>query len=429
MASIPEMFERKWPQVILLGITVANGIVTVSSTKGLHTKMEIILKAIGQPDVLLQIKRIISDTEIIVGKRDTEIAAYENPVLYNGGTLIADEQDRNKFNPDYVLRAVYEEEPAVALRTYQVDRFGQGIDSIRDAQGVNRIAVDANISIDSAIVTVDLDGVYSPTNLKPDSVGIILNVRDTTVGIDDQTFRPTGIVNGQVHAQDVAVFNSDGSPIGAANPLYVTFNNTSDFGASAQALRVAALLGNQTGQADFNVGPTTAQTLRTSSNLTDEAGNQFTDANYLPVGQSVHDNLNANANVQQNNVDVSALNPLFTQTTNGTLETTQQQVLSELQTIDNSLDAIEVDADLIKIATQSIDSNVDVTLSTRASELTQLELLNSQAIDKVYTRLEVATKNDDGNPTSILVKNGLTTVRTLTLTYDADGDFLSLEKS
>lgn len=112
------------------------------------------------------------------------------------------------------------------------------------------------------------------------------------------------------------------------------------------------------------------------------------DNDSIEIFQANHDNVNVNANIQVNNTDASLANPV-----------------------------------------PVTDENNDVLLSTRATEVTQLDLLNSQAIDKTYTRIEVATKNDDGSPTSILIKNGLTTVRTLTLIYDTDGDFLSLEKS
>lgn len=81
---------------------------------------------------------------------------------------------------------------------------------------------------------------------------------------------------------------------------------------------------------DTNNGPTTLNTLRTSSNITDEAGSAFTDANYMPVGQSTHDNLNSNANVQQNNIDVSATNALYTQANNliSTLNSTVTPLLA-----------------------------------------------------------------------------------------------------
>lgn len=49
-----------------------------------------------------------------------------------------------------------------------------------------------------------------------------------------------------------------------------------------------------------------------STRMLDENGNPFTDSNYLPMGQLTHDNLNLNANLQQNNTDISITNPLNT---------------------------------------------------------------------------------------------------------------------
>ncbi len=48
----------------------------------------------------------------------------------------------------------------------------------------------------------------------------------------------------------------------ATGQLPVTFSNVVDFGATTTAVRVAAIIGNTTGQADFWSGATTAQTLR-----------------------------------------------------------------------------------------------------------------------------------------------------------------------
>jgi len=95
------------------------------------------------------------------------------------------------------------------------------------------------------------------------------------------------------------------------------------------------------------------------------------DNDSIEVFQASHDNLNVNANVQQNNTDVGAANPLYTQTTNGSLETTQQQVKTELQSANTSLDNIEAYSLSTKNAVQSIDTDFDVALSTRASEATQ----------------------------------------------------------
>lgn len=87
-----------------------------------------------------------------------------------------------------------------------------------------------------------------------------------------------------------------------------------------------------------------------------------------------------------NFLDIETDGSINVNSVDGALETTQQQVLSELQTIDTSLDAIELDVDAIRIATQSIDADIDVALSTRASEVT-LSALNA----KVANNYGVAT--------------------------------------
>lgn len=103
----------------------------------------------------------------------------------------------------------------------------------------------------------------------------------------------------------------------------------------------------------------------------------------VEVFQASHDNLNANANIQQNNVDVSSTNALYTQTVNGSLETTQQQVLSQTQAINNR--------------TTSLDAKFDVNLSTRASENTQLqvrsELVSANASLDNIESYDLAIKN------------------------------------
>lgn len=105
-----------------------------------------------------------------------------------------------------------------------------------------------------------------------------------------------------------------------------------------------------------------------TTRIVDEVGSAFTDTNYVPVGQTTHDNLNANANVQQNNTDVSVANPLFTQTTNGNLETTQQTVLTELQSVNTELDSQTAQLvlsnsslDDIEARLETFDTNAGVT--------------------------------------------------------------------
>lgn len=97
--------------------------------------------------------------------------------------------------------------------------------------------------------------------------------------------------------------------------------------------------------------------------------------------------------IGQDGENIGPSNPLYTQTTNGNLETTQQTVLAELQTANSSLEAIET-------AIESIDTDFNTALSTRASESTQLNVLselqelNSQNIvnvEGVYGTINLST--------------------------------------
>ena len=108
-----------------------------------------------------------------------------------------------------------------------------------------------------------------------------------------------------------------------------------------------------------------------------------------------------------------------------------------------TVDATDLDIRDLTFATDKIDTSGSVIALDSATlvaleststvngalEVTQLQILNSKAIDKAYTSLKVDTKNDDGNPTQITIKNGLTVVRVLNISYDADGDFEELVKS
>jgi hypothetical protein len=163
MAKLPSTFEGKWPTVLLANIQVANFIITVDSTIGLHTKQKVALHKAGEVSTELEIKRVLSDTQIHVGRFDRSINEYENPVEFDGGSLEMQEQNRNRFDGYIVLRAVYQEEPAVALRTMAVDQHGQIIDSVTDVNGVVRQAVDANVNVSIGDVHVDISSPKSPT--------------------------------------------------------------------------------------------------------------------------------------------------------------------------------------------------------------------------------------------------------------------------
>lgn len=128
MAKLPTTYEKKWPTLILSPIQVVNGKIVVSDIERLHTKQEVVISKAGEPVLKAEVKRILSDTEFYVGPLNQPIQRYfkhSELIAYDGGTITMSEQNRNPIASEYVLRAVYEEEPAVALRNLLVDSYGQ----------------------------------------------------------------------------------------------------------------------------------------------------------------------------------------------------------------------------------------------------------------------------------------------------------------
>jgi hypothetical protein len=159
MTQIPTVYEKRWPTIILAPISIANHVVTVSDTVGLHTKQKVVLSKAGEDTQEFEIKRVLSDTELIIGSIGGDINDFQNPTQFSGGMLVMSEQIRNHFGSEVVMRAVYEEEPAVALRNVLVSKYGQHADYI-NKNGINRLAVDADLTITDITVNIS-----NPSNI------------------------------------------------------------------------------------------------------------------------------------------------------------------------------------------------------------------------------------------------------------------------
>ena len=116
--------ERTWPSVIQSPISVNGHIVTVGSTYGLKVKMTVTLSKFGLESQQFEIKRVFDSTTLMVGPIGKNIKKTSDAVQFDGGTLYASEQSRNKLGDSPIIRAVYEEEPAIAIRTIGVSQSG-----------------------------------------------------------------------------------------------------------------------------------------------------------------------------------------------------------------------------------------------------------------------------------------------------------------
>lgn len=129
--------EKKWLAIPPRLITQDGnelGVVHTASTRDLRVKMAVVLQAPNIPPTRLQVKRVVSATQFIVGpfpdtntqgkaglKTVADISVY---TVLAGSFWFTQEQDKVIPKSDDIDQAVYEQEPVVALRTFPVDEQG-----------------------------------------------------------------------------------------------------------------------------------------------------------------------------------------------------------------------------------------------------------------------------------------------------------------
>lgn len=131
--------EKRWglvpPQAFTTNGTV-DGRFSVASPKFFYVKQLVILSSGTQPGLEVQIKRI-EGSNIFVGARSEDLNHRLNISAYTvaaNASVLSFEQPRPGIKPDDVMRAVYEEEPKVALRTMLVGTDGLPVDSANPLQ-------------------------------------------------------------------------------------------------------------------------------------------------------------------------------------------------------------------------------------------------------------------------------------------------------
>lgn len=123
--------EKFWPNAPVQVLTQDGGqygLITIPSTDLFKVKQKVVLFANGVTPLDLEVKRVTSSKTLELGPVGPSMSERSDVRLYttaaNAG-IFAKEQSRPAIPTDQVWRAVYEEEPAVALRTTLVDRLGQ----------------------------------------------------------------------------------------------------------------------------------------------------------------------------------------------------------------------------------------------------------------------------------------------------------------
>jgi hypothetical protein len=242
MSKLTSSFDRRWPTFLANPIQVSNHIITVPDTQGLlHPKQLVYLNKTGLEQLELEIKRVISDTQIQVGPVGKDMATFSNPTSYSGGTLTAWEQQRNPMGMEIFERASHAEDPINAKRSILVDKYGQYAEFVADENGVNRLAVDANITIKPE-VSLDVDLTHTNDSVRlgdgtnfltSHTVGtdIGLDVYFLNSSIDVGNFPATQTVNGTVDVGNFPATQTVNGTVDVGNfPATQTVNGTVDVG-------------------------------------------------------------------------------------------------------------------------------------------------------------------------------------------------------
>lgn len=128
--------ERSWDSigpVAFIADGGADGVVTVASVHGMRVKQQVIVSSLTKPTNLkeakLEIKKVLSPTKFIVGpiKTTGEFMSREDLSGYtvaDMATIKVIDQKKSQPKPEDIIKAVYEQEPVVAIRTFPVDEQG-----------------------------------------------------------------------------------------------------------------------------------------------------------------------------------------------------------------------------------------------------------------------------------------------------------------
>lgn len=161
--------ERKFDKIEPITFTsdgTSGGVVTVSDTKGFRVKAYVVLSANTLPTLQLEVKRVLSKTQLRVGPKGSidlksDISAY---TVSLNSTISQPEQDRPGVPTEQHERAVFAEEPILAKRNILVDEYGNYYNQ------ENPFPVDATFNIDEVTVDVKLEAM---TGNQPDNVLLV----------------------------------------------------------------------------------------------------------------------------------------------------------------------------------------------------------------------------------------------------------------
>lgn len=166
--------ERKWEAVLqpFVNNGTQQGVIVVPDATGFFAKQKVTLTSNTQQPKVYEVRRVTQFTVQVgeVGSQFEQYANITNYTIADLATITAPEQQKPTIKPDEIWQAIYQKDPAVALRNLLVNKFGVAVDTVTDIDGRTRLAVDAAVSIDGLAVTIDA---LTPPS-KPDPSNILI---------------------------------------------------------------------------------------------------------------------------------------------------------------------------------------------------------------------------------------------------------------
>lgn len=202
-------FEKKWavvPVQLLLSDGTSDGQLQIADAFSLKVKQIILLKSNTQPTLQLQVKRVTDPTTLSVGTPGTnidqrvDVSAY----LVSDGASISNfdpHQVRSRIGPEEFNRAVYDEEPTVAVRSILVDRGGRYIGSDADSPFYVRLT-DGSINIGTVNAELEVQLSHKDNYPHPGDVNDSVRIGD---GVDEMAVNPDGSINVNLVPSNTAV--------------------------------------------------------------------------------------------------------------------------------------------------------------------------------------------------------------------------------
>lgn len=205
-------FEKTWleiPAQPLLQNGGQYGLVTVTSTAGYKLKQQVRLSNSTQ-STKYEVHAVLNETQMLLGDLQTGLSDFADLRAFTtalASTIDAEAQNRQPIPPDKWQRAVFEESPTVALRTFGVDSLGRPY-TVDNPFPVQLSDGDLNIETLNANLAVQLT--HKDNDPKPGDVHDSVRLGD---GTNEAAVNPDGSLNvvvvsaSQISQPTKSVFN------------------------------------------------------------------------------------------------------------------------------------------------------------------------------------------------------------------------------